>query len=197
MIGLVRLDNLRHCIETVLRDGVPGDLIETGVWRGGACIFMRGVLEAYDVRDRRVWVADSFRGLPPPDAERYPADAGDDHHARSELAVSVEEVQANFRRYDLLDDQVEFLVGWFSETLPAAPMQAIAVARLDGDMYSSTIDALGALWPKVSVGGFVIIDDYGAVEGCRLAVDDFRREHGIVDPLETIDWTGRYWRRSR
>ncbi len=77
MIGLRRMDNIQDCIETVIRDDVPGDLIETGVWRGGATIFMRGVLKAYEDTTRTVWVADSFEGLPPPDPARYPADAGD------------------------------------------------------------------------------------------------------------------------
>ena len=77
MIGLKRLNNLQHCAETVIREGVPGDFIETGVWRGGACIFMRAVLKAYGDTTRNVWVVDLFAGLPPPDAHTYPADAGD------------------------------------------------------------------------------------------------------------------------
>ena len=117
MIGLARLDNLQTCIEEVVRTAVPGDLIETGTWRGGASIFMRGVLRALEVTDRRVWVADSFRGLPEP-GERFSADDDDQHHRHSELAVSLAVVQENFRRYGLLDDQVRFLEGWFHETLP-------------------------------------------------------------------------------
>ena len=196
MVGSKRLDNLRSCVETVLRDGVPGDLIETGVWRGGASIFLRGLLAAHGVTDRVVWVADSFEGLPKPDAERYPADEGDEHWTRPELAISLEQVQANFARYGLLDDQVRFLQGWFKDTLPTAPIEQLAVARLDGDLYESTTDALAALWPKVSVGGFVIIDDYGAIEACKAATDDFRVAHGITDELVQIDWTGWFWRRS-
>jgi len=103
MAGTARLDNLQWCIENVVSEGIPGDLIETGVWRGGASIFMRGMLRALEVADRRVWVADSFRGLPPPSA-RFPADAGDEHHRVPELAVSVEAVRENFRRYGLLDE---------------------------------------------------------------------------------------------
>ncbi len=196
MVGAARLANLRHCVETVLRDGVPGDLVETGVWRGGASIFMRGVLAAHGCTDRTVWVADSFAGLPPPDPERYPADAGDDHWTRPELAVGLEQVQANFAKYDLLDDQVRFLEGWFKDTLPTAPIEQIAVARLDGDLYESTTDALTALYPKVAYGGFVVIDDYGAIDACRQATDDYRSAHGITDELVQIDWTGYYWRRS-
>jgi O-methyltransferase len=195
MVGAKRLANLRFCVETVLREGVPGDLIETGVWRGGASIFLRGLLAAHGVSDRVVWVADSFAGLPPPSPD-YPADAGDDHWTRPELAVSLEQVQANFARYGLLDGQVRFLQGWFKDTLPSAPIERLAVVRLDGDLYESTTDALSALWPKVSVGGFVIVDDYGAIDACRTATDDFRAAHAIEDELVQIDWTGYFWRRS-
>ncbi|WP_322754970.1 TylF/MycF family methyltransferase [Frankia sp. Cas3] len=194
MIGAKRIENLDVCMRTVLREKVPGDFIETGVWRGGACIFMRGLLRAYGVSDRTVWVADSFQGLPPPEADKYPADAGDQLHTMSELAVSLEEVQENFRRYGLLDDQVRFLRGWFKDTLPSAPIEKLAIIRLDGDMYSSTMDGLQSLYPRLSMGGFVIVDDYGAMESCRRAVEDFRDARGIDAPLMKIDRDGVYWR---
>lgn len=194
MIGLKRLDNLQHCVETALREQVPGDLIETGAWRGGACILMRAILAAHGVEDRRVFVADSFEGLPPPDAVTYPADAGDRHHTHPYLAVSKEDVEGNFRKYGLLDDQVVFLKGWFKDTLPSAPIERLAVLRLDGDMYGSTIEALNVLYPKLSPGGFCIVDDY-ALAGCRQAIDDYRSNHGITTKIETVDWTGVYWRK--
>jgi hypothetical protein len=197
MIGRQRLDNLRHCTEAVLRAGVPGDLIETGVWRGGACILMRGILRAWGVTDRRVWVADSFAGLPPPNASAYPADAGDRHHTVDVLAVPLEQVQANFAAYGLLDDQVRFLKGWFRDTLPVAPIERLALIRLDGDMYESTMDGFRALYHKLSPGGFLIVDDYHAVKGCKAAVHDFI---ATLDPAETvdlceIDGTGVFWQR--
>lgn len=196
MIGHRRMDNLRNCVETVIREGVEGDLIETGVWRGGACIFMRGILKAYGCSNRRVWVADSFTGLPPPDLTKAPADRGDRHFLYGQLAVSLEEVQSNFRAFGLLDDQVKFLQGWFKDTLPSAPIGDIAVCRLDGDMFESTDDALRNLYHRIVPGGFLIVDDYGAVPGCRRAVDDFRQAHGIVDAILQIDWTGVYWRKE-
>jgi O-methyltransferase len=196
MVGLLRLDNLQQLLETVLEEDVPGDVIETGVWRGGASIFMRGVLAAHGDRTRRVWLADSFRGLPRPDAEQYPADRGDELFSIGLLAVSLETVKANFQRYGLLDDQVRFLPGWFRDTLPRAPVTQLSLIRLDGDMYESTIVALDALYPKLTVGGFVVVDDYGAIRACRQAVDDFRVSNGIDAPLESIDWTGVYWRRT-
>lgn len=194
MIGLKRLDNLQYCVETVIQEGVEGDLIETGIWRGGACILMRGVLAAYGIEDRKVYVADSFKGLPKPDPEKFPADEGDKHHIHTFLAVSQDEVENNFRSFGLLDAQVVFLKGWFKDTLPNAPIEKLAVLRLDGDMYQSTIDALKNLYPKLSKAGFCIIDDY-ALDGCRKAVEDFRAENRIQAEMKVIDFTGRYWRK--
>lgn len=197
MIGLARMGNIKHCVETVIQDDVPGDLIETGVWRGGACIFMRGVLKAYDDTSRKVWVADSFQGLPAPDAARYPADAGDELHKQDQLAIGVDIVRHNFERYGLLDDQVEFLVGWFKDTLPVAPIEKVAVMRLDGDMYESTIQAIEALYPKLSPGGFCILDDYGShMSQCGRAIHDYRDAHGITDEIIDVDGFGAYWRKS-
>lgn len=196
MIGIPRLDNLRHCVEEVIRGGIEGDLIETGVWRGGATIFMRGILKAYGVTDRQVWVADSFEGLPRGDLKRYPKESTYDFHEFKELAVSLDDVRRNFERYGLLDDQVRFLKGWFRDTLPTAPIKKLALMRLDGDMYESTMDGLVNLYSKLSSGGFVIIDDYNAVPACNAAVDDFRREQGIATALSLIAGCGAFWRKD-
>lgn len=196
MIGRKRMDNLRLLTERVLFDHVPGDLIETGVWRGGACIYMRAILEAYGIKNRRVWVADSFEGLPPPDAENYPADTGDVFHTYRELAVPLEVVQHNFKRYFLLDEHVMFLKGWFRDTLPSSQTGPLAILRMDGDMYESTIDALNNLYDRVSLGGYIIVDDYRVVEGCRHAVDDFRTRRGIHDAIVEIDGVGIYWQKT-
>jgi O-methyltransferase len=194
MIGLRRMDNIQYCMEHVLENRIPGDFIETGAWRGGACIFMRAILAAYGIVDRRVFVADSFKGLPPPDVAKYPADQGDQHAAFPYLAVSREAVEARFNRYGLLDQQVVFLEGWFEDTLPVAPIDQLAVMRVDGDMYGSTMVALENLYPKLSNGGFCIVDDY-ALPGCRRAVDDFRAREGIQSQLNRVDWTGVFWQK--
>jgi O-methyltransferase len=196
MIGRRRMRNVREISERVLLEGVPGDFIETGVWRGGATIMMRAVLAAYGDAGRTVYVADSFEGVPPPDPASYPADAGDVHFEASQLAVSQAEVAENFRRYGLLDGQVRFLPGWFRDTLPSAPIERLALMRLDGDLYESTMDALTALYDRLSPGGFVVVDDYGAVPGCKAAIEDFRAARGIAAPLEAVDWSGVYWRKA-
>ena len=194
MIGLKRLNNLQSCIETVIQDNIQGDFIETGVWRGGSCIFMRAMLAEFGIKDRKVYVADSFEGLPKPEPEKYPEDKDDTLYLHDILSVSLEEVKNNFKRYDLLDEQVVFLKGWFKDTLPIAPIKQLAILRLDGDMYSSTIDSLSHLYPKLEEGGFCIIDDY-ALHNCKQAVDDFMRENNIDSPITQIDWTGVYWRK--
>jgi O-methyltransferase len=195
MIGRRRLDHLHGCLDTILAEQIPGDVIETGVWRGGATIFMRSHLAAHGVTDRTVWVADSFSGVPEPNVQE---DLAYDISKRTNpiLAISEERVRDLFRRYDLLDNQVQFLPGWFRDTLSLAPIARLALLRLDGDLYESTMDALLALYDKVSPGGFVIVDDYGALPPCRRAVDDFRAERGITTPFEEIDWTGIAWRKE-
>jgi len=195
MIGLRRLDNLEECITTILEEHIPGDALEAGVWRGGASIFMRAALNVLGGEDRLVWVADSFQGLPPPDPN-VSADQGVDYYKDKGLAISLDTVKANFAKYDLLGDNIRFLEGWFAATLPVAPIKDLALLRADGDMYASTMDTLNPLYPKVSPGGFVIIDDYGAVDACRKAVDDFRAARDIRAPLTEIDWSGVYWRKE-
>jgi len=196
MIGRQRLENIQYCFQEVIKNNVPGDFIETGVWRGGATIFMKALLKDAGIEDRNVWVADSFQGLPKPNVEKYTEDKGDLHDTKEELAIPLEVVQNNFRKYNLLDDNVKFLKGWFKDTLPIAPIEKLAIVRLDGDMYESTMDGLVNLYHKLSKGGYIIIDDWGAVKACKKAVLDFRKENNITDEIKTIDWTGVYWQKS-
>jgi O-methyltransferase len=196
MVGLARLANVRDCVTTALADGVAGDLVETGVWRGGTAIYLRAILAALGDGGRTVWACDSFEGLPVADAERYPVDVPLRLHEHRQLAVGLDQVKANFDRYGLLDDQVRFVPGWFRDTLPglATEIGSISVLRLDGDMYESTIDALTHLEPLVSPGGYVIVDDYGGIDACRQAVADHRAARGITAPIHEVDWTAVWWR---
>ncbi|WP_299393072.1 class I SAM-dependent methyltransferase [uncultured Desulfovibrio sp.] len=195
MIGKARMDNLEFCLDCIRQENIPGDLMETGVCRGGAVIFMQGYLKAWDMRGRTVWAADSFEGLPRPELAQ---DAGWDFNKEifPVLAIDEERVKATFARYGLLDDNVVFLKGWFCDTLPAAPVERLALLRLDGDLYASTMDALRACYHKVVPGGFVIVDDW-ALEPCRKAVEDFRREQGVTEELIPIDPASVYWRKDR
>ncbi len=189
MVGHRRLDNVQRCIEDVLRNDVPGDFIETGVWRGGTTIFMRALLKLHGVTNRTVWVADSFEGMPVPGSDQD----GLDLSHQTYLNVSLEQVKSNFEKFGLLDEQVRFLKGWFCDTMPAAPIERLAILRLDGDLYSSTMDVLRNLYHRVSPGGYVIIDDYYSWESCRNAVGDFLRENGIAVEIQRIDRESTYW----
>ncbi|HEX4019703.1 MAG TPA: TylF/MycF/NovP-related O-methyltransferase [Acidobacteriaceae bacterium] len=110
--------------------------------------------------------------------------------------TSLAGVRSNFARYGLLDDQVVIVKGYFSETLPGLDAEAFSLIRLDGDLYESTMDCLENLYPKLSSGGFCIIDDYHELPDCRRAVEEYRSRQGIEDRIEAIDYHGVYWRKS-
>jgi O-methyltransferase len=196
MIGLNRLNNIEHCIRSIIIDNIQGDFIETGVWRGGATILMRAILKEFEIKNRLVWVADSFQGLPKPDIINYKADRGNKLHTIKILTATLDEVKTNFKKYDLLDDQVVFLEGWFKDTLPKAPIDKLAIIRLDGDMYESTIQSLTNLYPKLSLGGYIIIDDYNAFPNCKQAVEDYRNKYNITNSIHLIDREAIYWRKE-
>jgi O-methyltransferase len=193
MLGTRQLDNMQACITDVVRSNVPGDLLEAGVWRGGMTIFMRAVLKAYGERSRAVWVADSFEGLPEPDrrVETF------QDWKREDMAVSLEEVRANFARYGLLDDGVRFLKGFFDQTLPKAPISQLAILRVDADLYQSTRDVLDNLYHKLSPGGYAIFDDYWNLPDCRRAIDEYREREQISDPVQRIDQRAVFWQKTR
>jgi hypothetical protein len=194
-IGATRLRHLRRLVERTLHEEIPGDYIEAGVWRGGACILMRGVLAAHGIADRLVYCADTFAGLPRPDRS-FPADKRDRLYKFRELAVSEETVRQNFAAYDLLDEQVVFLKGLFADTLPRLSDRRFALIRLDGDMYGSTMSALENLYDRVSSSGFVIIDDYGGLRNCAKAVHDFLDARGLRPTIEPIDESCVWWQKE-
>jgi O-methyltransferase len=191
MVGLKRLDHLQGVLDVVRSDDIPGGVMETGVWRGGSMIFAAGFMKAHQM-DRKIYVADSFEGLPQPD-EAYPLDAGDLHHKFSYLGVDLETVKANFKKYGLLNENVIFVEGFFEDSLPNVEVDQLSVLRLDGDMYSSTMQVLQTMYSRVSQGGFVIIDDY-SLHGCREAVHDYLNANGLSPVLETVDSASIYWR---
>jgi hypothetical protein len=191
-----QLANLRRLVESTLSEGVPGDYIETGVWRGGACILVRAILAARGVTDRRVFVADSFEGLPRPNAKQYPADRASKLFSFGELAISEDEVRRNFAAYGLEDEQVVFVKGWFKDSLPKLKEQRFALIRLDGDLYESTMDALDNLYDRLSAGGYVVVDDYGVMQGCRRAVHDFLAGRGLTPEIVATDASEVWWRKA-
>ena len=195
MIGVRRLENVRELAQRVIDESIPGDFVEAGVWRGGCCILMRGILAANAIKDRKVYAVDSFDGLPPPNTDLFPQDEGLNLHLYPELAVSLEQVKANFARYGLLDEQVMFVKGLFQDTLPSLDAGPFALIRLDGDLYESTYVALEALYPKLSPSGFVILDDVNFIPACRQAVMDFRARMGITAVMHDVDWCAGWWQK--
>jgi hypothetical protein len=195
MVGMRRLEHLQWCAERVFEDDVPGDFFEAGVCQGGASILLRALQVAYEQPQRRTWLADSFAGLPVPSHE---ADANYDFSEDKQpwLAFSQAMVEDNFRTYDLLSDEVVFLPGWFRDTLPEAPVETLAILRLDADLYESTREVLLTLYDRVSPGGFIVVDDYDAFVPCRTAVQEFRSERGIREPIRHIDRMAVYWRKA-
>jgi hypothetical protein len=169
-IGLRRLENLEQCAIAAIKEEIPGDFVEAGARRGGASILLRAVLQAFG-DSRRVWTVDSF-----------------------EPGVSLEALQAVFKKYGLLDDQVRFLQGMFKDTLPGAPIERISLLRMDGGAGESTMDVLNNLYWKISRGGFLLVDDYGALPTCRAAIHDFRERHKITEQMVPVDWSGVYWK---
>lgn len=195
MIGLKRMKNLRDCCEKAIWNSIPGDFVETGIWRGGALMMMAAVVEAYKEDNslpRVVWGFDSFKGLPEPESKN---DKGDIHHTYKELAISKEQVIRNFEKidYQLLHNTI-LVEGWFKDTIPQSNVVAISVLRLDGDMYDSTEISLTHLYPKLSKGGYCIIDDFN-LPGARAAVQDYLTRNGLNPEIKQIDGMGAYWRK--
>lgn len=194
MLGYKRLTNLEHLVIDVINSKTDGAFIETGVWKGGACMLVKYLFNEFNI-DKKVYVADSFNGLPMPNPEKYPKDLNDIHHTYDFLKISEEDVKNNFSSFNLLDDNVIFLKGWFSETLSKVN-DRFSIIRLDGDMYESTMDALVNLYDKLSINGYVIIDDF-SFTACAEAVNDFRKENNITDEMVRIDLSSVYWKKTK
>lgn len=190
MIGMERLNSLQATVEAVVSDDIPGDLIEAGTWRGGAAMLMRATLDCLNGwsskgSDRTVFVADTFDGFEPADGMLSQFD---------HLRVPLEEVKASFERLRL-SEGVEFVPGRVEHTLRDLP-GPWSLIRLDTDTYHAITASLEALYPALSPGGFVIVDDYSCIEPVRRATTDFRNRVCTVEPLELLDWNCARWRKA-
>ena len=197
MVGWNRLDNIWKLLKQVVEDDISGDYIETGVWRGGASVFARAVMNMYGQHHRRSFVCDSFEGLPPGDRNLDKGDKNwDDMHWY--LAIPEELAAGNFQKYGLLDHNVIFAKGFFNETMPEIKKRAeqFSIMRLDGDMYESTVDVLYNLYDKLQVGGYVIMDDWKGFPS-KTACEDFFRVHEIKPEIIPIGnlWSV-YWKKT-
>lgn len=182
-----QLDLIERAILTVEERGVPGDFLEAGVWRGGAIILMRSLIEAYQMGDRKVFAADSFAGIPKNSRARNdPVDSWADR-----WVASLDEVRQSIARFGFLDERIVFAPGFFSESLKTLEGEKFALIRLDSDSYESVETSLHHLYPLLSKGGIVIIDDWHLV-GCRSAVQNYRLQHGIRDEIQVYE-ANAYW----
>lgn len=186
----------RHVAER----GIQGDFVECGVWRGGNSIIAADIFKSL-ASNRKVWLFDTFAGMTEPTAadvnsrgesadKKYAHSVRGDHNEW--CYASLEEVQGNFSDAGLLSEHVKFVKGDVAKTLSQnAEMPAvIAVLRLDTDWYESTKEELEVLYPKLAIGGVLIIDDYGHWGGARKAVDEYFA--GRCRPyLQYIDQTAR------
>jgi len=199
MLPVPCMDNIKYCIDECIKNNIEGDYIECGIWRGGALLYAQKVFESYNDY-RPIWGADSFQGIMKPNPQKYPADTGDMHWADPQLSVSLEQVKNNFRLFGDIPNNVNFLEGWFKDTLSDSRIERISILRADGDLYESTIDILNNLYHKLSVGGFCIIDDFGH-KGAKAAVMDFREKHGITDEIKIVhtQWTDvtAFWHKTK
>jgi O-methyltransferase len=181
-LGRVRLDHLEASLEVIREEAVDGDLVDVATARGGAAIFMRGFVEAYELPDRRVWVVDRFDGGGSAATNGgFPSPA------------DLNTVRDAFARFDLFDDRVLFVQGPPSRTLTDASIGPIALLRVGSHDADEVRAVLAALYEQVTPGGFVVVDAYGATE-CQAAVDGFRLEQRVSALLERVDWSAAVWR---
>lgn len=189
--GWTRMRNLECIMEDIVKHHVPGDFVECGVWQGGVITFMAGFLLVHQQYPaRRVWAFDSFMGIPATaTGKRSPGKDFDFEPGSKETAAAVAKdaktgmayVMNHLQQFDVAE-AVKFVPGWFNDTVSVAPVEKIALLRVDGDLYSSTRQVLEGLYPKLSIGGWVVHDDWGVVQS-RRAVLDFRADNNITEPL--------------
>lgn len=201
MIGTRRLNNLQMLIKTVIKDNITGDIIEAGCWRGGAMMFARTILNAYNQMNRSVFMCDSFSGIPQMEDSKYAQDKA--AHTLGILNYNpVENVYAMLKKLNLENGTI-VVKGYFNETLHKIHAKSFSIIRLDGDTYISTIQSISALYPKLSVGGYIIIDDYLGWISCKQAITDYRKQHNIDEEIievfhEKGEWKiGVYWKKIK
>lgn len=197
MMGLIRMELLQKCLVDVVSRGVEGDFFEAGCWRGGGVIFMLGVLKALGDSSRRVWAADSFRGYPEPTANSFEVD----RHLFQRgdyFSVSRALLEANVRKYGLWDERLRILEGWFSESIPRAPIEKLSFLRIDVDGYEGVRDALTLLYPKLSTSGYVLIEDVRQ-PGAKRAMEELFASLGRREEVREVEQKypcAVYWQKS-
>lgn len=206
MIGPERLVANMDAVAYIVRRGIPGSLVECGVWRGGSVLAMILTLQDLGVTDRDVYLFDTFEGMTEPSAyetSRFNEPAMETWEtAKAEGRVPWEQTfgPGTFSAEGVRDlmietgyptDRIHFVIGRVEETVPDQAPAQIALLRLDTDWYDSTLHELTHLYPRLSGGGVLIIDDYGHWDGCRKAVDEYFAQVAPDVLLTRVDYSAR------
>lgn len=181
MVEKERFDSVDYIANIIKKDNIQGDIVETGVWGGGMCIYL-----SKHFPDRLVWACDSYKGCQDLSTAKYKF-TGSDPHIYGMYSYPLSWVIQNFKALNC--SNVIFLPGWFKDTLDKAtcPINKIALLRFDGDSYSATKEVLEGLYDKVVHNGFVIIDDY-CLEPSRVGLLEFIKERGLkINLLSPLD----------
>lgn len=184
-------------MERIKAEGIAGDIVQAGVWKGGSALFLHGLNRAYGL-DRELWLADTFYGFDPStvkhERDLKALQAFSDFQGEP---LSAQKVKDLFEKHQLLDDAVHFLEGDVKDTLPGSGISQIALLHIDVDFFEPTYNTLATLYDKLSPGAYVVIDDYGVPHfNCNDAVDQFRAERGISTPMTMMTHYIAWWRKE-
>lgn len=202
MTSTERMHALYKAVEYVVKNNIPGDFVECGVWKGGSSMLIAQTLLKFGVRDRHIWMYDTYEGMSAPtqddqdvagtSAELLLQKASKQDQTSVWCYSSLDEVKANLQRTGYPESLIHFVKGKVEDTIPEhIPPGHIALLRLDTDWYESTKHEMHHLFPKLISQGVLIIDDYGHWVGAKKAVDEYLHQHQIPLLLQTIDYTGR------
>jgi O-methyltransferase len=197
MCGDESINQLKEALATIYREDIPGDFIEAGVWRGGLPVIMKSYAHTQNDLNRKIYIADSFQGLPQDCSDPKDKAANLLLTPIQNLSTSRELIENALEYFNLMDDNIIFLEGWFKDTLHKIEADQFSLVRLDGDYYESTHDSIVELYPKLSVGGYLIVDDYNLPLGCKRAINEYRKKHHITEEIIKINKQAVYWRKER
>lgn len=196
-----RIHALIQSVKYVVEHEIPGDIVECGVWRGGSMMTVAKVLANLQCYDRHLYLYDTFAGMVPPEEVdvMYSGDRAADLLEKADIndrssiwcRVSLDEVKKNVYSMGYNQENIHFIKGKVEDTIPQMAPEVISILRLDTDWYRSTLHELTHLFPRLSPGGVIIIDDYGCWQGARLAADEYFSKNQTAMLLNRIDYTAR------
>ena len=203
LVGAGGLEATDRAAQSVNIAGVEGDFAELGVARGGCASLLGMSAFASGAPSRKLWLFDSYEGLPEPGEPDFVANGDTGDHVRplpkGSCFGALEEVRSvTLGKFKLPEDRIEFVKGWFENTVPSTRdrIQKLAILRIDGDWYESTKVCLEGLFGKVQPGGVVIIDDYDSCIGAKRAVDEFVAANKLNVTLCSDGRGGRWFRKA-